>query len=87
MHESSLTDSLVRAALDLARAEGARRIAAVRVRIGALAQISPAHLREHFEHSALGTIAEGAQLLVRVADDIDDPNAQGVVLEGVSIES
>lgn len=87
MHESSLTDALVRKALEIARAEGARRLTEIRVRIGPLAQVSAEHLREHLEHSVRGTAAEGTTLLVRVADDIADPHADGVVLEGVSFET
>jgi hydrogenase nickel incorporation protein HypA/HybF len=44
----------------IAREQGARRVVGVKVRLGALSHISPAHRREHFEAAATGTIAEAA---------------------------
>ena len=39
------------------------------MKLGALAHISPDHFREHFEHGACGTIAEGARLTIEIGHD------------------
>ncbi len=55
--------------------------------LGALSHMSPGHFAEHFEDSSRGTIAEGAEVACRVSDDIHDPRANEVVLEGVEVET
>jgi len=60
----------------IAREQGARRVVGVKVRLGALSNISPAHFREHFEAAATGTIAEAARLDFEALRDEQDPYAQ-----------
>lgn len=86
MHESSLMVGLVRRLEEIAREHHSKRVVRVQVALGALAQFSPAHLREHFEKATRGTAAEGAELEVRVIEDLADPRAQSVVLESAEIE-
>ena len=62
MHEFSLITDLMRKIDVIAREQGARRVVGVKIRLGALSHISPAHFREHFEAAATGTIAEAARL-------------------------
>ena len=62
MHESGLTEDLFTHALQHAREAHARRIARVRVVIGALADATPESIRFYFDSLAPGTIAEGALL-------------------------
>ena len=47
---------------EIAKAERARRIVGVSVRLGALSHMSAEHFCEHFERASDGTLAEGARL-------------------------
>jgi hydrogenase nickel incorporation protein HypA/HybF len=86
MHEMTLMVGLVRRIEEIAREHQAARVVRVRVAVGSLAHLSPEHLREHFEEATRGTAAEGAELEIRVIEDLADPNAQSVVLESAEIE-
>ncbi|MBM4269392.1 MAG: hydrogenase maturation nickel metallochaperone HypA [Deltaproteobacteria bacterium] len=86
MHEMSLLRDLMRKIDRVAAEHGSRRVRAVRLRLGALAHISPDHLREHFRWAAAGGIAEGAALTIEVSSDVDEPGAQSILLESVEVE-
>jgi hydrogenase nickel incorporation protein HypA/HybF len=86
MHEASLMANLMRRIEDAARAEGARRVTGVAVRLGALSHLSPEHFAEHFEEASRGSVAEGARLEIAVSDDIEDAQAQEILLESVEVE-
>lgn len=85
MHEFSLLKDIFRKIEQVAIENKVKRVSAVKVRIGALAHISGEHFREHFEHAAPGTSAEGARLDVEVSTNQDDPRAQEIVLEYVEV--
>jgi hydrogenase nickel incorporation protein HypA/HybF len=87
MHEASLMRSLMRKIDSLAAAEGANKVTTVRVWLGALSHMSAAHFQEHFEQASEATIAEGASLEIEESADIDDPNAQGLLLRSIEIET
>lgn len=87
MHEKHLTEDLVRRIEVIAAAEGGGRVSRIRVRLGALSHFTPEHFREHFGDSAAGTVAEGADVEAELATDPTAPEAQGVVLESIDIES
>ena len=87
MHEQSLIQALVRQLEEVAAAESATRITGVRVWCGALSHFTPRHFSEHFERAAVGTIAEGAELTVKVSGDLTHPDASGLRLESVEVES
>jgi hydrogenase nickel incorporation protein HypA/HybF len=87
MHEFSLLKGIIERLEQISAQEGGARIAVVRVTIGALAHISPEHLREHFEHAARGGIADGAELEITENLDREDPMAQEIVLESVDVET
>ena len=87
MHERHLTEDLVRRIEAIAAAEGGGRITRIRVRLGALSHFTPEHFREHFDDSAAGTVAEGADVEAELATDPTASDAQGVVLESIDIES
>jgi hydrogenase nickel incorporation protein HypA/HybF len=70
----------------IAREQGARRVARLKVKLGALSHISADHFREHFENAATGTIAEGARLDIERLTDERDPHAQDIVLDWVEVE-
>jgi hydrogenase nickel incorporation protein HypA/HybF len=79
-------DDLMRKIEATARAEGAARVTGIRVRLGALSHFTEAHFREHFEHAAAGSIAEGATVAATLGTEPTDPEAQSVVLESVDLE-
>jgi hydrogenase nickel incorporation protein HypA/HybF len=57
----------------------------ISVRLGALSHLSPEHFREHWEHAALGTVAEGAEIAIETASDPADPHAEQVLLQSVTL--
>lgn len=66
MHELSLMEALRDQALAAARAEGARRIALIRLRVGELAGVEVEALRFAFPLVMAGTLAAGAELHIEV---------------------
>ncbi len=87
MHETSLMKGLMRQIDSAAVADGARRIVGISVWLGALCNMSAEHFAEHFEHAALGTMAEGASVDVTVSDDTQHTNAQDVLLQNIEVET
>lgn len=86
MHEQALMNDLMRTIESRARAEGARRVTRIRVRLGVLSHFTPAHFCEHFVDASRGTIAEGAEVEAELATDPTEAEAQGVVLESIDVE-
>jgi hydrogenase nickel incorporation protein HypA/HybF len=82
----SLLRDLMRKIDRIAAEQGSRRVSAVRLRLGALAHISPDHLREHFAWAAAGGVADGATLTIEVSSDPEDPGAQSILLESLEVE-
>ena len=66
MHELSLLEALRDQALAAARAEGAGRIAAIRLRVGELAGVEVEALRFAFPLVMEGTLAAGAELRIEI---------------------
>jgi hydrogenase nickel incorporation protein HypA/HybF len=87
MHEQALMDGLMRQIEQVAADERATRVTAVRVWCGALSHFTADHFREHFERAAADTLAEGAAVAVEASDDVTDPDATGIRLESVEVES
>lgn len=87
MHETGLMRDLMRKITNLAAAENADRVTGVTVWLGALSHMSPGHFQEHFNQAAAGTLAEGALIQCETSDDIDDPNADGILLRSIEMES
>ena len=85
MHELSVVASLCSQAEAAARADGAERITAISVRLGALSHLSPDHLREHLVEAARGSMLEGARLDVAVGTDAADPHAQDIELLSLEV--
>jgi Zn finger protein HypA/HybF involved in hydrogenase expression len=83
MHESSLTAGLLRQVAAIARAEGGTRVLGVTLKLGALTNIAPDHLREHFALAAMGTVAQDAAITVIQDTDPADDQAQAILLESV----
>lgn len=85
MHEASLMKNLMRKIEDVAREAKASRVAKVKVKLGALSHMSEEHFREHFETSSAGTVAEGAEVMVKLETDTNHPQAQDIILESVDV--
>jgi hydrogenase nickel incorporation protein HypA/HybF len=62
MHEVSLAEGILRIVEDSARRNGARRVKAVTLEIGALAHVAPHALRFCFDAVTRGSVADGAVL-------------------------
>ncbi len=87
MHELSLLSDLLRKVALISQENGGANVVSVKVRLGALAHISPDHLREHYVDGTKGTIAEGSTLEIELNEDIHDPQAQDIVLDSVEVAS
>ena len=85
MHERALLADLVREIESVAQREEARHVRSVRVRVGPMSHMTPAHFVEHFVDATRGTIAEGARCDVEEIDQ-HDPLAQSIVLESVEVD-
>lgn len=85
MHEFTLLKGLLRKVESIAEENDTDRVIGVKVKLGALAHISPGHFREHFDQAVIGTVAEGARLEVEVLEDESDPHAQEIILDSVEI--
>lgn len=86
MHEHSLIRNLLVKIGEVAEQQEDRKIVAINVQLGALAHISAAHFREHFEHETAGTALTDIQLNIEELADINHPRAQDIVLESVEFE-
>jgi hydrogenase nickel incorporation protein HypA/HybF len=86
MHEAHLIQDLIRKILKISEENGGKKIIGVKVKLGALSHMSPEHFQEHFGQASQGTIAEGAELIAEELTDINDPNAQDILLESVDVE-
>jgi hydrogenase nickel incorporation protein HypA/HybF len=86
MHELTLLTEIMHKIEQVAADEHASAVTLVSLELGALAHISPEHLREHFEIASRATVAEHARLEIAVASDIADPNAQEIILRSVEVE-
>lgn len=71
---------------EVVEGHGGGKVAKVKIRIGALANISASHFREHFTIETVGTVAEGAQLEVEECTDYAHPQAAHIMLESVEVE-
>ena len=86
MHELSLLNSIMRQVTEIARANNAKRVLTIRVKLGALSHMSPQSFQVNFAMAARGTVAEGAELEIDAMTDQNDPNAQDILLISVDID-
>jgi hydrogenase nickel incorporation protein HypA/HybF len=85
MHEATLLKDIMNKLERIADEQGVAQISAVHLQLGALAHISPEHLREHFEEASRGTRAEGARVEIEEKGEIDDPHAQDILLTAIEV--
>ena len=86
MHEMSLMNNLMGKIKTIADEQGGSEVVGVHVWLGALSHISPDHFREHFVQGAKGTLAERAHLDIETSDDVNDPNAQEILLRSIEVD-
>jgi hydrogenase nickel incorporation protein HypA/HybF len=87
MHEASVMANLLRRIEAIAEIEGARRVTALSVWLGALCHLSAEHFAEHFARAVRNTLADGARLEITVSDDIGHADAAQVRIETVELEN
>ena len=85
MLELSLVASLCARAEAVAGVEGATRVTALTVRLGALYHLSPDHLRDQLARASTGSMLEGARVDVTVDTDTASPSAQDIELLAVEV--
>lgn len=86
MHELSLIHNLLAKIDTVVNANGGRRAVAVEVWLGALSHLSKDRFADYFEQFSRGTVAEGAWLDIELSEDMDDANAQQVLLKNIEVE-
>jgi len=86
VHERALMNDLMGKITAVAHENGGVRVTRITVRLGALSHLTPEHFREHFVDASLGTLAEGAEVEAVLEEDVQAPNATGVVLESGEVE-
>ena len=62
MHEMSIVQSMLNIALRAGEDAGAKRVKAIRVKMGEYSDVVPVVMREYFAVAAKGTICEGASI-------------------------
>ena len=85
MHETGMIRGLINQIEKIANDNGGKKIKSVKIKIGALANITASHFTEHFVAETPGTIAEGAKLEVVQMTDIKDLNAQDILIESIEV--
>lgn len=86
MHELSLINNLLTKIDAVVKSHGGKRAVAVEVWLGALSHLSKDRFADYFEQFSRGTVAEGAWLDIELSDDMDDPDAQQVLLRKIEVE-
>ena len=86
MHEMGLINDLLNKMDAIAKEQNASRITKANVWLGALSHISADHFKGHFIDGTAGTIAQGAELEIEMSDDMNDPNAQSILLKSVDVD-
>jgi hydrogenase nickel incorporation protein HypA/HybF len=86
MHELSLISNLLSKIDSVVKDNGGKRAVSVEVWLGALSHLSRDRFADYFQQFSKGTVAEDAWLDIQVSDNIDDPDAQQLLLRNVEIE-
>ena len=83
MHESRVVAELVDKIVEVAETNGAERIEAVLVQLGAMSHLTPESFSSQFEVFSAGTPAEDARLDITRANDPHCPQSRDVRLVSV----
>jgi Zn finger protein HypA/HybF involved in hydrogenase expression len=84
MHERGVFQNLMRKIDSVARAEGASRVTQITVRLGPALRLTPEHFQEHFDWESRGTLAEGAEVLIKNWTEAYG-DAAAILLESVDL--
>lgn len=85
MHEFSLIADLFKKVETVVRENDAEHASKITIQLGALAHISPDHLKEHIDQASPGTPIEGAEIEINLTSE-EHPQAQEIVLESLEID-
>jgi hydrogenase nickel incorporation protein HypA/HybF len=86
MHELALMKDLMNKIESILEEERATRVLKVRVKLGVLSHLDHEHFLEHFRQAAQGTAAQDAEVETERTHDLNNPNAQGILLESIEID-
>jgi hydrogenase nickel incorporation protein HypA/HybF len=86
MHEQGLFNDMMHKVREVADSQQADRVTRITVRLGALANISPDHFREHFDIARADSIAAEAELEILQMQDPEHPDAQHMILDSIEVE-
>jgi len=86
MHEFKQAKELIKKIEEVLAFSPGSRIQSIQVLMSPLNELTPGHLRQHFEKAAQGTVAEGARLDVRISDNYEFPHGQDIFLETVTLK-
>jgi hydrogenase nickel incorporation protein HypA/HybF len=86
MSEKTIIENLFWKIEEIVTRNNAFRVDVVKVKIGALSSITPERFRELFMIASEGTVAEGARLDIEFNEDVNDPEAQQVLLRDVAVQ-
>ncbi len=87
MHEAHLITDLIKKVEAVAKEHSAKKVTRIKIKLGALSHFTPIHFQEHFDLASPGSLAAGAILDMTLATDMEDPEAQNVLLESVEVDS
>lgn len=85
MHETAVIRGLVRKLCELVKQQGASGVEKLNVTLGALSHFTPEHFRRHLEIETRDTVLENVEVICRQSTDINDPNANGVTVNQVTL--
>lgn len=87
MHEESMLKDVVRKAEEVAERERAGRVTRVRLWVGARSHLGGPELKDRWAHAVAGTALAGSKVEIETSADRDHPNAEGVILRSVVVDS
>ncbi|MFW7379544.1 MAG: hydrogenase/urease maturation nickel metallochaperone HypA [Oligoflexus sp.] len=86
MHEYTMIHQLMSNIASIAEGEGAKKVRCLKLKLGAMLEISAEHFQEHFNQVAKGSIAEDALLILDRSEDPYEPDAQAILIEMMEID-
>jgi hydrogenase nickel incorporation protein HypA/HybF len=87
MHEESMLRDLVRKAEEVAHRERASRVTRVRLWVGARSHLAGPELKDRWADAVAHTALAGSEIAIETSRDVDDPNAERVMLKSLDVES
>ena len=88
MHELVIVEGILDVVLPEVKKTDAKKILAIRLRVGELSGIVPSCLHEYFSIASQGTMAEGAELIllpVPIRIHCPDCGAESVITRGMDV--